>query len=270
MDTKKKIKPIYSKDYYRMEKLIKNPAFQKRVRQYRANCEQIGCPVPRKGFSKYQLYLNWLQLFWKAHASIEQGELTKERERILSNSTLSGREKFNQSVAAADRLLPVPPGNFFEELLEQFGLDSKNEKYKDFLEEYIFLGKQHLSEPLFRRVFKRNEKTDEWEYFVQRYPYTRQEHIDAFQAEIAADQRALPGWRGKNKRWENFERDLEIFTIHQEVVSKRGGSRSPDMGADVETQFLFHERNKGKYERLTLSEIRKAIAKIAALDQSST
>lgn len=241
MKTRNKIQPVYTADYYRIEKLVKNPRFQERFQQQRALYKQLGCPIPAQGFRTYQHYVKWLNKFWAAHAKITNGEP------------------------------PLPPGNFFEEALEEFGLDPRNEKYKNFLEAYMFLGKKHLSEPFFRIVYKRNEKTDDWELFIQLYPYTKREHVDAFWNKIAEDQKRLAGWRGKNKKWEQFDRDLHIFNVYQEIKStvpgKRAAKASGAFAIDVAVWNALREEDKARFQDLTLSQVRKAIARIASLNE---
>lgn len=263
--------PIYTDDYYRLEKLVNDSRFQKRIQQQRALYKQLGCPIPARGFRKYQRYIAWLNKFWAAHAKIEYGELARERQLIQNNPSLSEREKFQQAAEAEERLLPLPPGNFFEELLQEFALDPRNEKYKDFLEGYTFLGKKHLSEPFFRISYKRNEKTDEWELFIQLYPYTKQEHINAFWGEIAQDQQRLKGWRGKNKKWEQFDRDLHIFNVYQEIKSTMPGKRvtkaSGFFAIDVAVWNTLRKVDKVRFKDLTLSQVRKAVTRIASLNE---
>jgi hypothetical protein len=266
-----KLKPIYSKDYYRMEKLVHDPNFKKRVREMLNWYAQIGAPVPSKPM-EYSGYLEWLNKFWDAYTKLDMGEVANKQKQIQENTAIPNEEKYWVIMEMRDKTLPPTPGKFLEDLLEQFGHDPKNQKFDDFLEAYIFRGKKHLSESLFTIIWKRNTKSDKMELFIQLEPHTRKEHIEAFWDQIEDDLKHLPGHLGKSKEWKTLDRDLEVFNEYEALKksipkgsklhsNKHGGNRHP---LDIQVwQKLY-----GKYPELTLSMVRKAVTRVAALNEA--
>lgn len=272
MQPRKKARPIYTDDYYRMEKLVNDPIFKKKVKGLRVVYEKAGCPLPSKGFEKYREYMDWLNVFWDAFTKIERGALAQEIKRIQEDPAVSEDKKYWKIMNAHDQLLPPTPGKFLEDCVREGGLDYKNRKYKDFLELHVFLGRLHLSEPLFNIRWIRNQKTEKMELFIQLLPHTKKEHIETFWTEVSKEVERLPGYLGKNKPWDTFERDLEIYHTYQQVKDerpkdqKRASPTWPQEGGpmplDYETLMRVCEKHKG----LTLSAVRKAVTRIAELD----
>jgi hypothetical protein len=240
-----KLKPIYSKDYYRMEKLVSDPKFKKQVRDMLAEYKRIGAPLPPRPLT-YDQYLEWLNQFWNA---------------------LSKLDTFDQYE------LP-PPGNFLENLLEEFDFNPRNQenrKFEDFLEAHVFRGQEHLHETLFEIRWIRNKETDKMELFLKIEPYTRKEHVEAFWDEIEKDQKHFPEYLGKSKEWSSFERDLYIFRTYEEIRNQMP-ARMKSVGKNWKVKgfrpvdFAVKLEVCEKYPNLSLSTIRKAIIRVGELD----
>lgn len=241
----KQPKPIYTDDYYRLEKLVSDPAFKAKVDALFTLYKEEGCPIPDKLFKTYQEYEAWLKVFWERHKAAEQQEWMDEF---------------------------ITPGQFLEDRLREAGLDHKNSKYKEFLTFHVFLGRPYLLERAFNLRWIRNRKTGTPELFIQLLPHTKKEHIEARWGDIVREMERLPDYMGKSKPWVNFERDLEIFQTYQSVKEERerSGKKSnsrwkKDQGVqplDYEVLSYLGE----KYPNLKLGDIRKAVSRVAKLD----
>lgn len=244
MASKKQTKPVYTADYYRIEKVVSDPGFKAKVKELRAAYAKAGCPLPAKPFEKYRDYRDWLDLFWERHMAAER-DRTEE---------------------------PITPGRFLDDRLIEAGLDHRNDKFKKALEAHVFYGRPHLTERLFVLRWMRSKPTSEPELFIQLLPHTKKEHIEAHWGEIAEEMKRLPGHLGKSKRWETFERDLEIYRTYQQVKDERmnSGERSGKgwmyKGKPQPLDYEISSRMSEKYPNLTLAAIRKAISRIEELN----
>ncbi len=102
------------------------------------------------------------------------------------------------------------------------------------------------------------------ELFIQIYPHTKREHISAFWDNIVVDQKYLSGYIGKSKKWENFDRDLEIYEVYKNIKSNKPNKESMRSKYPMDREIYIQLHNK--YSRLKLSDIRKSISKIAKLE----
>lgn len=268
----KELEPIYSSDYYRMEKLIKSHRFQTRLRELRALWKKWGVPMPEKGFERVNEYYAWREhLLAVYNKNLQSEDVARAMKRVDDDPSFSAMEKYWRQAEVRDELSPPLPWSIIEQLLKESNLDPKNEKYRHFLTVYIFLRQPHLSEAFFSMLWKRNEKTDEMELFLKLEPHTKREHILAFWDKIAAEQKKLPGYRGKNKARKSFERDLHIFDVYQDIKSgvsgKRVSKRERYFGIDALVWQRLREENKKAFECLTLAQVRKSIGRISALNK---
>jgi hypothetical protein len=266
MAKKDKLDPIYSPDYYRMEKLVKNPQFQTRLRDLKASWEKWGVPIPVNGFELVKDYHAWRERLLDIYrAKVESEEVHAAIREVDEDPSLSPTEKIWRRLEVQDKLSPPLPWSFIQQSLEEFGLDPKNEDYQYFLTTYIFFQQAHFSEAFFTVLWQRNEKTDQMELFLKLEPHTKLEHVEAFWKDrIAPEIKQLPGYVGKNKAWEEFDRDLRIYTVHQkiqmEVVGK--GKRSTKKAIDTLTWTYLRKKHPDKFKRLTLSQVRLSTRKI--------
>ena len=233
--------PAYTDDYYRVETMIQNPLFKKKMSDFFAEREKMGYPIPKKGFKTWDQYIDWGKDFWKRYSELEKTVPEDE--------------------------LPTDLWEFQQEILTDAELDWKNKKYVDFLDSYMFFGVRHLCEELFVIKWIRNTETDKMELFLQLHPHTRREHILKFWDEISKEQKYLPGYTGKNKERTAFDRKLNIHRTHEEVrkkVLKESAINSEVRRKKPLDRETFIEM-ENKPRNLTLSKIRKANSQINKL-----
>ena len=265
-----KSRTIYSDDYYRMEKFVSEPVFQERVSWLRAEYEKHGIPLPAHGFRTYDGYMAWIDKFWKCLTATEALGEVRDRITAVSSGPTMTSEQYNRVEQIRSEMLPPVPGQFQRDLLEEFGYNPKNEKLKNFLTGYIFLGKKHLNEKSISVRWKRDEKTEEWELSMVIFPHTKRADVHEFWGEVVKAQKMAPNYVGKSKRWETFERDLEIHKTWQHIADgkeRRHGRKTWIDAASLPVDHsVFMELHK-KYPRLTLVQIRKAVSRIGQLEQ---
>ncbi len=239
MAKKNALHPIYSDDYYRFQKMTNDPVFKARVRALFAWYKKHGCS-PSLPFEKYEQYRLWVSSVWKAHDALDESE---QDETVI-------------------------PGYFVESVLRQFGFDSNNDDYQNFITNYLFYGKTDgYSGVLFTTLLKRNEQTDKPELFIQIFPHTRIEHLKAHWDKIEMIQEKFPGYRGKNKKRETFSRDEYIYSVYKKAKSKLKTKRtSPKKGEDP-LYIQTHKIVSKKYPAVTIEQMKIAITKMRRLDK---
>lgn len=268
----KELEPIYSLDYYRMEKLVKSHHFQARLQELRASWKKWGVPMPAEGFERVKEYYAWRDRLLAVYNKHFQSEDVAQAVKQVDNDpSLSAMEKYWRRTEVQDEHLPLLPWSVMDQLLKEVHLDPKNKKYQEFLTRYIFFRQEKLLETLLSTWWKDNKKTGEKELFLKLEPHTKREHILALWDKIAEEQKKLLGYRGKNKPWKSFDRDFEIYTVRQEVKatmrSKRTGNRLEKKGVDIEVRFRLQDTGKPEFKRLSLDQIRKSASRIAKLDR---
>lgn len=261
--------PIYSQDYYRFQKLIRNPKFQERVRWLYSRYERAKCPVPRKGFKTNKEYEDWLSKFWDVYTQAEHTHGMQQETATYSEKEVDGKIKFHIKVNldTQDHRFPPVPGQFVREVLNEFGFDDKNKRYREFLSAYLFRGKKEYREQVLRVRGIRNQKTGQPEWFIQIFPHTKKDHVTENWDFIAKTLERLPGYVGKNKPWENFERDLYIHRIYKDLQSrlelKRTSFKKGQKPLDEQTWLIV----KKKYPGIRMEQIKPTVSKVDALDK---
>ena len=239
MPSKKKENPIYTNDYYRMAKLTRNAVFKAKLKKLLENYEEIGCPIPKGGFKNHDQHIKWLNTLFDKHEKMERANMEEE-------------------------FLPPIIGYWRDDILTEFGFDPKNSKYTDFLDSYILFGKKNLEEYSFETRWIRNTETDKMELFIHVYPYTKREHVSKYWKHVVKEQEHMPEYLGKSKKWETFDRDLEIYTAYEKLRSGRTEKRAEDFGGALD-QHVWSEMRK-KYKKLKLDDVRRAVSRVAKLD----
>lgn len=231
MASKKQARPVYTTDYYRLEKLVSSSEFEKKVRWLRSEYEKAGCPLPDKPFETYREYEAWLKLFWEQHMNAEYAKMKE----------------------------PITPGQFLEDRLYEAKLDHRNPKYKEFLMFHVFLGRPHLLERAFDLLWMRVKPTDDPKLFIQLMPHTKKEDIEAHWGDIAKEIRRLPGYIGKSKQWESSERDFEVYDEYKRLREASGRKRAANSWQSVD-KWVYSELHE-KHPELTASNIRAIVAR---------
>ena len=271
MKGQRNVHPVYTDDYYRMEKLISSARFQNRVIWLTEKYTDHGCPIPKHGFRKYEGYMKWLNDFWGTWSKINYSEDMKAaKKKIADSDSLSGEEKFVEIDKLETEKLPPVPGQFIEDILLESKIDPRNEKYKNFLERYIFFGQKHLSETYSSIRWTKNERTKEPELFVRIFPYTKLEHIAKFWDQVMEEQKSFPDYVGKSKKWTTFERDLSIYNTWQEakteIEHRPLKKRWFEAGRPPLDEFVWAKVSK-EFPKITIQQIRKAVSRVAELDK---
>lgn len=263
--------PIYSQDYYRFKKLLRDRKFQEGVRWLYSRYEKFDCPVPRNGFRIYGDYEKWLDLFWDKYMEAEKKSGHQKEVTSYSEENIDGRRKFHIKVDMdlMDSRFPPIPGQYIRDILDKFGFDRNNKRYYEFMSAYLFLGKKEYREELFRVKGSRNEKTREIEWFIQIYPHTKLEHITSNWPMVADMLEGAPGYVGKNKPWENFERDMYVYETYTDLKSKLENKRASRKNGKESLDIETWRKCKKRYPGLNLSKIRDIVSRVGALDRDS-
>lgn len=251
---------IYDENYYRAQVMLADIWFIKKTAWLKKRFRDVGCPVPPKGFKKYHQYQTWLKKYWDVHSKMSCSKefLDKKKaitgvKKEISFAELSAIEKLE-----AD-FLPPRFGSIFGDILEHSGIDRYDRKFHEFLEFYIFLGKTEFSEPLLNVQWTRNKKTDQAELFIQIFGHTKKEDIEKNWDFIAHEQKQLSSYLGKNKKWESFDRDIEIYTLYKKL--REEGTKRRNVW-DTLDKRIYAELHS-KYKSLTIEQIRNIISKTA-------
>jgi len=256
---------IYSDDYYRMEKLILDERFIERVQTLKDEYKNMGHPIPDKGFKNNDQYIDWYKAFTKTYRKANKTELDRVLTPLKTNESITQPNKGIAITLAKQKVLPLLPEAFVDNLLKDLGYDNNNMKFYSFISDHIFMGKKHLAETAFKLVFK-YDKDGNLELSLALTPYTKPEHIVAFWKDVLKYQKSLNGFRGKNKKHTSFERDLHIYKVYKKLESERIGKRSSGEALDILTVNTIKNSGKRGFIGLTTSMVRKAIARIKALD----
>lgn len=234
MASKSAVSPIYSPDYYRFKKLIQDPDFKKEKRALFSWYKENDC-IASVPFLTYEAYIAWLNVFWDRYHALDDS--LQDQTRI--------------------------PGYFAEHILERFGFDPKNSAYKDFLIDHLFRGKKEYSEALFGTLLKRNKETDVPELFIQVFPHTRIEHLIKHWDAVQQTQEKFLGYRGKNKKWETFDRDLYIHAVYKRLQHKlvMRRARRGEKPIYVQTWLVI----KKKYPGVALEQIKDSVTRVEQL-----
>lgn len=272
MKAKAKLQPIYSDDHYRMARLVRSRQFQSRLQKTRESWTAFGIPVPNNGFARAKDYYAWMdKLRATCNATMKSKEVADAMEKVNNDASLSATEKVWHRFKVQDPFLPPLPHSVIGKLLEEAGFDPKNEQYRLFLTKHIFFGQKDFSEPFLTVQGRRNRETGEMDLFLKLEPYTKKEHIMAHWDWIANHIKRLRGYRGKNKRWETFERDLQIYTAYQQVENEVSDKFKRGEAGKCRLDELVWRRlkkeNRLRFENMSFEQLRKAKSRIAALNR---
>lgn len=248
---------IYSQKYHKAAAMVRDPWFKSKETWLKKRFAEVGCPLPKNGFKKYKQYLAWNERYWKRYSAMEQGpEFKAEILRITGGRERFPREVYDELEQFRESFLPPVYGEIFRKILRHFNIDEKDTGFRNFLESYFFFGRKEYSESPFVIRFVRDPKTRELEMFIQIFGHTKQGDIAREWNWIAKEQKILPDFKAKNKEWETFERDIEIYDLYKTLKSSSKECYSP-RGIDFEIFCQLHER----WPRLSVNSIRAIVAK---------
>lgn len=248
---------IYDENYYKAQTMINDIWFIKKTAWLKKRFADFGCRVPPQGFRTHRQYQAWHKKYWGIHSEVSGSKEFLDRKKAIygGRETISNEEHITIEKLEAD-FLPPMFGAVFGDILEHYGINRDDCKFREFLELYIFRGKTEYSTPLLTVRWIRNKKTDQMELFIQILGHTKKEDVEKNWDFIVRDQKQLSGYVGKNKKWESFDRDIEIYTLYKKLRTKKRDDICP---ADREVYIELHK----KYKSLTLMQVRSVVTKTA-------
>jgi len=255
----KKNRVIYNQDYYKPQAMLRDTWFIKKIAWLKNRFAEVGCSIPESGFQNYREYTLWRDKYWKRYSElIASQEFKESRNKItggqekISWKTLEKLEEYEKN------FLPPVYGADFREILEHFKIDLDNKRFYDFIERHVFLGMNHYPESTFTIKLSRNNKTRKLEMYLRIFGYTKQEDIMNAWKLISKEQKYLPEFLGKSKKWETFERDLEIYNLYKRIRAASPRKREGYLNStDTKIWVELHK----KYPELTITSIRTIVAK---------
>jgi hypothetical protein len=143
--------------------------------------------------------------------------------------------------------------------LEHHKIPRDDSKFRDFVEWYIFLNRKDFLSPIMRVNMTRDPKTGEKKMFVQIFEYTKKEDLVNNWDFIADMQKYLPGYIGKSKQWESFDRDFEVYSLYKKLREEKENDNNFTFNLDTEIYVQLHH----KYKELTVNNIRDIISRTA-------
>lgn len=251
---------IYDQNYYKAQAMLRDPWFKKKVKWLTARFTEVGCPLPEGGFKKYAQYEKWREKFWDTHSRMSQDDGYKARvAEITGGKKKITLDEYNAVEVFRERYLPPLYGAVIGDILEHFKIDRHDRQFHQFIELYIFLGKTDYPTTLFNVKWIRNQKTDQMELFIQLFGHTKKEDLLNNWDFISRDQHYLPGYLGKSKKWETFDRDLEIYTAYKAL--KDPNIKRSSNGKALDYKML--QKVSEKWPELTITRIRSIVTKTA-------
>lgn len=257
---------MYDRNYYKAQVMLRDPWFVEKADWLRNRFAKVGCPLPEKPFKKYQEYLDWNTKFWDRYSEMERSpEFLAEKQKITGGKEKIPLEEYRALEEFREQFLPPIYGQTFSEILEHFKIDRNDEGFKSFLELYFFFGQTEYPTRLFNIIWKRNEKTDEFELFIRIYGHTKKEDIMDHWEWIAREQKIMKDFIGKSKAWKAFDRDIEIYNCYKKLKESgliRRSNKAAFYGItalDKDTWTVLHK----KYHKLTIGDVRRIVSRTA-------
>lgn len=151
-----------------------------------------------------------------------------------------------------------------QDALAGFGFNHLN---SDILNSLIrFVKTKDSSKAYLRNLVKikalKNEETGEEEIWIRINPYTKKDDLKKVWPQIEEFQNKLPSYKEREREWETFKRDVEIFwksNRYRGRLAKKGIKRT------VKTYEEFYPPIEEKYKMNSAEAIRKAISKVNRL-----
>jgi len=264
MKNKKRV--ILDDYYYKFKVIIKNPKFIKRIKELHDLFDKYGCGIPKEGFSDWKETREWRERLAAKYSTIVRREsYQNERNKITGLKKTLTQEEFSKLKKWEKE--NTPPINWMEnviEILDEFRLDPKNKTNQEIVRNFILYRVYKDPRYISKMRLTRNEKTGELELWVRIYPYTQKGDIKW--KEIEKIKKMLPGYVGKTKKKDNFDRDLEIYFLYRELLSETKGDEKKAFQelAGKTNKFVYVDRlseieEKYGFEELNEENLRKII-----------
>ena len=279
IQTKKKIqkeRDIFDERHYRAQAMLRSKKFKEMVDWLKGKFAEFDRPIPAEGFKTFEEYFDWNKRWWGKWAELRYGaEYKKIFYEITGGKDVFTHEQMLKIREFEDHFLPPVYGEYFDEILREFKIDPKDKGYQDFLERHIFFNEHDYPHDLLSIVWKRESRTEPPKLYLEILPGTKLEDIERYWGDVINEQKSLPGFKERNRPWENFERDIEIYMLYEDLKDKllaEGKQRKSsirldtalDKGEPYQISRLdneIFEKIREKHGDLTFDAIRTAISR---------
>ncbi|HEV7449563.1 MAG TPA: hypothetical protein VGP13_03455 [Candidatus Paceibacterota bacterium] len=252
------LKVVYDQNYYKAAAMLKDPWFKEKEAWLRKRFRDVGCPLPPRPFKKSAEYMAWNDRLWERYAEMERSpEFIAEKNRITGSKEMMSAEEYYALEEFRENFLPPMYGQVFTEILRHYEIDDKNAGFREFLELYFFFGREEYRTAPFDISWRRDPK-GEVEFLIKIHAHTTREDFLSHWGWIAENQKLFfKNPIGKNKPWETFDRDLEIYREYQKL-KKEAGPRSAN-GQSLDR--LIYRAIGSKWPDVEFNHIRSIITK---------
>lgn len=265
---------IYDEDYYKIQFILNDRNFKRKINLLTETFAAFGCPIPKDGFNNYKQYLTWNDKYFSIRGKIEQGKkFTAEINKITKGKKQWSEKEQRKINELEKKELPPIYGENIDNILRYHGItkeDKKYNRYRDFIIEHIFFSRNEYNNAPLVIKCKRDGKTREVKMFMQIFSHTRKEDLENAWPVIKEQQKFLPKCKNKNKEYKNFHRDLEIYSIYrtfQKTLPKskqKGVNLDDNKRVDDETCKKINK----KYGDMNWETIRKIVSDVEKIKRS--
>jgi len=220
-------KIIRDKYYYRFEALVQSPKFKKKIKKLLRLFEKFDCGIPKNGFKSWKEVEKWTEKLSKKHSQVLASKKYKEGlKKITKDKTKFSDEDYQRIEKwMKENTPPVAWMEFVKEILRDFGLDDTDEINKQVVRNYLLFRRFRDPRSLIRLKLTRNSRTNELELWLRILPYTLKRHIINNWDFIEEQREKLPGRKKRNKKRENWLRDLKIYMLYRDILAETKGNK---------------------------------------------
>lgn len=177
--------PVSFRMHYRAQAIVKSPKFEMFRKQFNSHFDGHNLPIPPEGFKKIKEYHDWEKQLYKQELSPDHYTLIKE-------------------------------------YLLDIGLSKSSEEFKKMPDYFVFELCFHATpDPAEREGLSvdryYNPKTHEDELIVRVPVTTTEKDWIRFWKVLKPWLSSQPGYRGKAKKWDGFERDVELYYLYLRI-----------------------------------------------------
>jgi hypothetical protein len=221
-------KIVHGPKYNRAQILIKDPLFQRLMARIRKDFVDLGCPLPKGGFSTNEEFTSWKDKYFK---------LREKRSKKTSFYEIS-----------------------FREILIENDINPNDKFYKEFLREHLFFGQHEPKTTPLEIKATFNKKTKKEELYVQIFSHTTLKDIEGAWKAIEKEKRQVfAGEKTRSAKWHRKDADIQIYNLSEQMKKVSLRERKEKYGDGRIEEII---RKKMGSERLTYESIRRSIAKV--------
>lgn len=161
--------------HYKAKIITEDQYFKDFVSFLLSKFDNLGCPIPDKGFKNDKEYEEWRKLYWQI---------------VDKNKGKS---------------LPPLFKIYIKELVVYYKIEEKYKKYfEDFFLNYIFFKKDYYPHPGFTISWKNNKRTNEHELYIRIFSHTTKENIIKNWSIVKNEKKLLNDWSKKKQKQKGF------------------------------------------------------------------